>query len=1220
MKKIYITSIALLFGLIIVAQNQFFTPTSYRGAFAPSPAPMWTDTWANWDPQNTTYSAPTLTVTTNISSNTTWNTGATILIKGLIYVRNGAVLTIQPGVTIMGDKSIANSSLVITKGAKINAIGTVNQPIVFTSNQPANARQPGDWGGVILLGKASLNTPGDTANIEGIAPVSDSQYGGGASPNDADNSGTMSYVRIEFPGYIFAQDKEINGLTMGGVGSGTTLDHIQVSFSNDDSYEWFGGTVNARYLIAYRGLDDDFDTDFGYSGHVQFGLGVRDPSIADNPSISTSEGFESDNNASGSVATPLTSAIFSNMTLIGPYRGSLSNTIASGFRRGARIRRNSNLKIFNSIFMDHDRGIHIDGTACEANANSGGLKFKNNLVAGNAIGKVCEVNTGSTFAIRTWFAANANDSLVSTAGILINPYTFLSPDYRPQGTLATSNSNFTDNSFTGLILCSVSTPSISGSTAFCAGNNSNLSAPAGFTYLWSNSVTTQLINVTSAGTYSVTITDIYGCSASNSAVVIVNPLPSISVAGVNSICIGNNTTITASGATSYSWNTSAITNSIQVSPGSPTSYTVTGTDANSCVNSATVTVNVNTLPTVSVSGTNTICTGANTLLSANGATTYVWNTTSTNQTINVSPTSPTSYTVTGTDGNGCVNTGTVTVNVNSLPTVAISGTSTICNGENTTLTASGATNYLWNTGFTSATLNVSPTTMTSYTVTGTDVNGCVNTANTSVNVNSLPVLSSTPTIAPSNCAASTGSITNVTVTGNGTLTYDWTDAGNISVGNSATISTIPAGVYNLSVTDANSCVGMFGPYSVINPGAPATPVISINNSTVCVGQTVNLSANTTGTGNTYQWTGPGVAASTQATTIASASLTNNGTIAVTATNGGCTSAAALISLTVNALPNVGLGSSSSSVCSAGASVTLSGSPVGGTYSGTGVSGSSFFPAIAGVGSYTLTYNFTDVNGCSNSGTTAVVVNAMPIVTASAANISACVNATTDLLTGSPVGGTFSGSGVTATNFNPSLAGAGTFTLTYNYTDVNNCSGSSTTNITVNALPSLGLGVSSSSVCAQDGNVILIGVPTGGTYSGMGVTGSSFNPATAGTGTTIVTYSLTDANNCSNSTTSSIAVNACIGIETRVAFDGVNVYPNPAENVVNIYIGEMNDEVTFSVMNSIGQIVAQFKPNMDNKVDANTVQFNLTNLNSGLYFITISDNSGNKKAMRLIINK
>lgn len=276
----------------------------------------------------------TNTITGKITQNTTWTANNKYVLNGFVYVENGATLTIEPGTIIKGDKA-TKGSLIIQPGAKIIANGTVEKPIVFTSNQPKGQRAAGDWGGVIILGNAPVNkTP---AVIEG---ENLSTFGG---TNAADNSGSLKYVRIEFAGIAFETDKEINGLTFGGVGSGTTVDYVQVSYSGDDAFEWFGGTVNAKHLISYRTLDDDFDTDNGYSGNVQFGYILRDPKVADQAGDSNT--FESDNDAGGSDATPKTSAKFANVT----------STIAAGdldakYRSAMRIRRNSEISIYNSVF------------------------------------------------------------------------------------------------------------------------------------------------------------------------------------------------------------------------------------------------------------------------------------------------------------------------------------------------------------------------------------------------------------------------------------------------------------------------------------------------------------------------------------------------------------------------------------------------------------------------------------------------------------------------------------------------------------------------------------------------------------------------------------------------------------------------------------------------------------------------------------------------------
>lgn len=446
MKKILLSAILALSAGVSQAQT-FFTSTSYRGAFAPAPTPMWTNNWTEWDPQNAAYPAPTTTVSGNITSNTTWSTGQVVYLQGPVYVKNNSVLTIQPGVIVRCSKAVAGSGLFVTKGSQLNAAGTSTAPIVFTSDQAPGSRGLGDWGGIILLGKADNNNPGGVNYIEGIAQSPDTEYGGGTTPDDNDNSGTLKYVRIEFAGYVYASNKEINGLTLGAVGRNTTIEYIQCSFVNDDAFEWFGGTVNCKYLVAYRCLDDNWDADNGYRGYVQFCLGVRDPQIADAPTVSTSEGFEVDNDPNGSTNTPITAPIFSNVTDIGPLRGVTTATYASGFRRGARLRRNAQIKIYNSIFMDHaTRGLFIDGSACETNANNGSLKFKHNVVAGYGQ-RAMETGTAGVLspAPNTWIASQPNDTLKLTTNILTNPYQYLTPDYRPTGTsVAASAASFTD--------------------------------------------------------------------------------------------------------------------------------------------------------------------------------------------------------------------------------------------------------------------------------------------------------------------------------------------------------------------------------------------------------------------------------------------------------------------------------------------------------------------------------------------------------------------------------------------------------------------------------------------------------------------------------------------------------------------------------------------------------------------------------------------------------
>ncbi|MCX6141235.1 MAG: hypothetical protein NTX15_10485 [Candidatus Kapabacteria bacterium] len=284
-------------------------------------------------------------------------------LDGYVFVNAGGVIEVQPGTIVVGDTIGQNSVLCINKGAKLIANGTKEMPIIFTSSGAPGQRARGDWGGIVICGNARTNHPGGQAAIEGgIAETTTGGRGWFGGTDDDDSSGSLQYVRIEFAGIAVAPNNELNSLTMGGVGRRTVLRYIQCSYGNDDSFEWFGGSVNAKYLIAYGGLDDDFDTDNGFSGKVQFGLGKRFRTVAD---VSTSQAFESDNDANASFNRPLTSAVFTNMTLIGGVQdtswttGSGANQYSSRYGAGAQIRRNSRQSIFNSVFVGWPRGIEI---------------------------------------------------------------------------------------------------------------------------------------------------------------------------------------------------------------------------------------------------------------------------------------------------------------------------------------------------------------------------------------------------------------------------------------------------------------------------------------------------------------------------------------------------------------------------------------------------------------------------------------------------------------------------------------------------------------------------------------------------------------------------------------------------------------------------------------------------------------------------------------------
>lgn len=449
MKKIYSFFAALVIGTTAInAQTAFWTTTSYRGAFPVTDntnATNWLNGWTNFNPEVTTYPATTTTVSADITTNTTWS--GVIKLENKVYVKNNATLTIQPGTIIRGDLT-TQATLIITRGSKIMAEGTAANPIVFTSNEDAGDRAEGDWGGLVILGKAVNNQPGGVANIEGIAPSPDTQFGG---TDDADNSGVLKYVRIEFPGIALQPGKEVNGLTFGSVGSGTSVDFVQVSFSGDDSFEWFGGKVDCRHLVAYRGIDDDFDTDFGYRGRVQFGLIVRDLDLSD--AAGDSNGFESDNDATGSGAQPLTAPIFSNITLVGP-KGNGSTALPTGekFEKAFRLRRNTGTSVFNSLVVGWEKGLSVEGTATEDNYTTNDTAvFANNSLVGLAAGTNAVTAAKSFYS--TFFTQDNNDSTKTVANVnWVNLFPALgtAPDARLNtGSAAATGALFTHPKFVG---------------------------------------------------------------------------------------------------------------------------------------------------------------------------------------------------------------------------------------------------------------------------------------------------------------------------------------------------------------------------------------------------------------------------------------------------------------------------------------------------------------------------------------------------------------------------------------------------------------------------------------------------------------------------------------------------------------------------------------------------------------------------------------------------
>jgi hypothetical protein len=402
----------------------------------------------NSDNGGETAEGDSIVVSDSVVGNVTWTAENQYYLEGFVYVTSGSVLTIEPGTIIKGDKD-TKATLVVERGAKIYAIGTKANPIVFTSAMAVGERGYGDWGGIVLCGYAPVNATAGYQKIEG-GPRS--LFGG---TDASDNSGTLQYVRIEFAGVEYATDNEINGLTLGAVGSGTTIDHIQVSYCGDDSYEWFGGSVNAKYLVAFRGWDDEFDTDNGFSGKLQFLVGLRDPNVADK---SKSNGFESDNDASGSSNSPYTNPIFSNVSLFGPYT-TLTDVVnptggssTGAFQAAMHLRRNTKLCCYNSVFAGWPKGLFIENGGkgdAQGNATNGELVLSNNIMAGMIANYVEDATATAGFNEAYWTRSTGNNLVLTNNSDLglSNPFSLTAPKFYATSTSSAvyGKASFTDS-------------------------------------------------------------------------------------------------------------------------------------------------------------------------------------------------------------------------------------------------------------------------------------------------------------------------------------------------------------------------------------------------------------------------------------------------------------------------------------------------------------------------------------------------------------------------------------------------------------------------------------------------------------------------------------------------------------------------------------------------------------------------------------------------------
>jgi hypothetical protein len=334
-----------------------------------------------------------------ISGSYTLSTDVIYRMSSSVRVTDGGVLNIPAGALVYCD---SGAVLRVEPGGKMYAKGRVGAPIIFTSAKPQGMRTPGDWGGILLLGNATINTTGGTSTLNGGRV-----FGG---TDDCDSSGVLEYVRIEYAGAPSSADTGVSGLTLAGVGARTRISNVQVSYAGDDSYVWHGGTVNGRRLIAFAGAEDDFDTDLGYRGRLQYLFGMRDSSRS---SSTGSNGLESENNAAGSSSTPMTLPVISNLTLAGPF--SNVSEPQGNFRAGSFWKNNCRYGLFNSVVTGYQMGMHLEGNGIGSIPpgcpQPSALRLRNTVVSSDTVIWGGGLNSGniSLVSLSFWFVCNAGN-------------------------------------------------------------------------------------------------------------------------------------------------------------------------------------------------------------------------------------------------------------------------------------------------------------------------------------------------------------------------------------------------------------------------------------------------------------------------------------------------------------------------------------------------------------------------------------------------------------------------------------------------------------------------------------------------------------------------------------------------------------------------------------------------------------------------------------------
>ncbi|MEO5644701.1 MAG: PKD domain-containing protein [Bacteroidia bacterium] len=722
-----------------------------------------------------------------------------------------------------------------------------------------------------------------------------------------------------------------------------------------------------------------------------------------------------------------------------------------------------------------------------------------NITTTTTAGTICSGSsttlTGAGGVTYNWMPGNLSGTTVT-----------VSPGTTTTYTVTGTNAAGCTNTATRTIMVTP-TPTVTvtaTSTSICTGNSTSLTAAGATTYAWmpgSLSGTTVTVSPATTTTYTVTGTT-SGCTSTATRLITVTPSPSITTTTTGgTICSGSSTTITGNGATTYLWMPGSLTGTtVTVSPTTTTTYTVTGTTG-ACTGTATRTITVNPAPTITTTTTNaSICTGGSTSMTASGGTSYNWMPGNlTGATVTVTPGTTTTYTVTGTAANGCTSTATRSITVTPSPTVTTTTTgATICNGSSSTITANGATTYLWMPGsLTGTTVTVSPSTTTTYTVTGT-TNGCTGTVTRTITVNPSPNITTTTTAA----TICSGNSSNMTASGG--TSYNWMP-GNLA-GTTVTVSPATTTTYSVTGTAANGCTSTATRTITVNPTPTVTATTS--SSSICNGNTITLTA--TGA-TTYNWM-PGNVNGAVITRTPAATTTYT----VTGTSTGCSSTAT-VTVIVGAPPVVTVSAASASICT-GSSATLTGSGAAtytwmpGSLSGTSVT-------VSPVATTTYTVTGSTGPGCTNTATLTVTVNPLPSVSATTSNATICNGNTASITASGASTYTWMPGSLTGTTITDAPSVTTTYTVTG--TDVNGCTNSATQLITVTTTPTVTATTTAATIC--DGSSTTLTASGAPSFNWMpgNLTGTTVTVSPSATTTYTVTG--TAANGCMATTTSTITV-------------------------------------------------------------------------------------------------